>query len=165
MSEVTIYYLEMPSPELHKAKAIPADLSIVEACVKQYQVNRMLYALVGENWNWNDKSGWTSAMWKDFAEDEALRTWIAYCHGSIAGYFELKRIDSQTNEIAYFGLAQKFIGKGYGGALLSEAITQAWGWSNVSRIILNTCTQDHPHALANYRARGFTVYKEVKRSA
>ena len=99
-------------------------------------------------------------MWKEFAEADSLRTWIAYHRGSIAGYFELKRIDSRTTEIAYFGLAQKFIGMGFGGALLSKAVTEAWGWSNTERITLNTCSLDHPHALANYRARGFSVYKE-----
>ena len=160
MSEVTIYYLEMLNQDQHIAKACPADLTIEEACVKQYQVNRMLYGLIGESWQWNDKADWSSALWKEFAEADSLRTWIAYHRGSIAGYFELKRIDSRTTEIAYFGLAQKFIGMGFGGALLSKAVTEAWGWSNTERITLNTCSLDHPHALANYRARGFSVYKE-----
>ena len=163
-SEKTIYYLEMLDPDLHVAKDTPPGLVIEEACVKQYQVNRMLYELIGENWDWNDKSNWTSSMWQEFAEVDSLRTWIAYNQGSIAGYFELKSIDAQTNEIAYFGLAQKFIGKGYGGALLSRAIAEAWNWNHAERIIVNTCTLDHPHALANYKARGFSVYKEVKQS-
>jgi len=78
MSEVTIYYLEMLNQDQHIAKACPADLTIEEACVKQYQVNRMLYGLIGESWQWNDKADWTSAMWKEFAESDSLRTWIAY---------------------------------------------------------------------------------------
>jgi len=162
VSETTIYYLEMLNSDQHLAKITPPELTIEEACVKQYQVNRMLYELIGENWQWSDKSAWTAAMWKEFAEADSLRTWIAYHRGSIAGYFELKRVDAQTNEIAYFGLAPKFIGKGFGGALLSSAITEAWSWSQVERIIVNTCTLDHPHALANYKARGFSVYQEVR---
>jgi len=141
MSDVTIYYLEMLSADSHQPKPLPADLSISEALIKQYQVNRMLYQLVGEDWEWNDKSVWS--------KDKC----------SIAGFFELEQIDPQTNELAYFGLAGKFIGRGFGGALLSAAVAEAWQWGSPQRVIVNTCTLDHPNALVNYKARGFSVYK------
>ncbi len=159
MSDVTIYYLEMLSADSHQPKPLPADLSISEALIKQYQVNRMLYQLVGEDWEWNDKSVWSKDKWREYAESESLRTWIAYHQGSIAGFFELEQIDPQTNELAYFGLAGKFIGRGFGGALLSAAVAEAWQWGSPQRVIVNTCTLDHPNALVNYKARGFSVYK------
>ena len=159
MADITIYYLEMLSTDAHRQKPVPSDLSVNEARIKQYQVNRMLYELVGEAYEWNEKSNWTAERWKDFAESDDLRTWIATHQGSIAGYFELQQIDSQTNSLAYFGLAGKFIGKGFGGALLSTAVTEAWGWGSPQRIIVNTCSLDHPNALANYKARGFIVYE------
>lgn len=159
MSEVTIYYLEMLSADSHQRKPLPVELSVTESRIKQYQVNRMLYQLVGEDWQWNDKSVWTNDNWREYAESNNLRTWIAYNQGSIAGFFELKQIDPQTNELAYFGLARKFIGKGFGGALLSVAVEQAWRWGSPQRVTLNTCTLDHPNALANYKARGFSIYK------
>ena len=158
MTETTIYYLEMRGADLHSARALPPELAIHEACIKQYQVNRMLYQLVGEDWDWNEKSNWTNTDWQAYAEADSLRTWIAYHQGSIAGFFELRQIDSQCNELAYFGLAAKFIGKGFGAALLSAAIIQAWQWGNPQRIIVNTCTLDHPNALPNYKARGFSIY-------
>ncbi len=160
MTEITIYYLQMESVDSHQVKPLPADLSVQEACIKQYQVNRLLYQLVGEDWEWKDKADWTNETWRQYAESATLRTWVAYNQGSIAGFFELKKIDSKTNELAYFGLAGKFIGKGFGGALLSVAITEAWRWGNPQRVIVNTCSLDHPNALANYKARGFTLYEE-----
>ncbi len=160
MAAVTIYYLEMHSFDTRGLKPVPQDLPIEEACIKQYQVNRLLYELVGENWQWHDKADWSSERWKEYAESDSLRTWIATHRGSMAGYFELQKIDPHTNEIAYFGLAEKFIGKGFGGALLSEAVRQAWQWGDVKRVIVNTCTHDHPNALKNYQSRGFTVYRE-----
>ncbi len=160
MSEITVHYLEMTNPDKGGLKSLPVDLCVEEACIKQYKVNRMLYDLVGEGWQWNDKADWTPEKWKHYSESDALRTWIATHRGSIAGYFELQKLDAATNEIAYFGLAEKFIGRGYGGSLLSEAIRQAWLWGDVERIIVNTCTHDHPNALANYKARGFSVYQE-----
>lgn len=159
MSEVTIYYLEMVGADLHVSKPMPAELSVVEACVKQYQVNRMLYELIGEDWNWNDKSGWTKDKWREYAESDSLRTWVAYSQGSIAGFFELQQSHCHTTELAYFGLAGSFIGRGLGGALLSAALNEAWNWGRPERVIVNTCSLDHPNALANYKARGFTIYE------
>ncbi len=164
MTEVTIYYLEMNAPEQHRRKAESKGMIVQEAQIKQGKVNRFLYDLIGEDWQWDDRQDWTSETWIDYAESEQLRTWIAYVDGSIAGYFELKRLDNALTEIAYFGLAPKFVGRGFGGFFLSQAIDNAWRWGDTRRVILNTCTFDHPSALANYKARGFSVYDEVTRN-
>ena len=60
-------------------------------------------------------------------------------------------------EIAIFGLAPQFIGRGLGGALLTHALEEAWG-SRPQRVWLHTCTLDHPAALPNYLARGLTIF-------
>ena len=62
-------------------------------------------------------------------------------------------------EIAYFGLLPEFIGKGYGKALLQDAIGKAWQ-AGGNRVWLHTCTLDHLQALNNYLARGFKVFKK-----
>ena len=62
-------------------------------------------------------------------------------------------------EIKYFGLAPAFIGKGFGGRLLTAAIEQAWDWGEVKRVWVHTCSLDHPGALSNYQARGMQLYK------
>ena len=62
-------------------------------------------------------------------------------------------------EIKFFGLTNEFIGKGFGGYMLSEAIRQAWDW-DAKRVWVHTCTLDHDNALPNYLARGMTVYKK-----
>jgi GNAT superfamily N-acetyltransferase len=62
-------------------------------------------------------------------------------------------------EIAYFGLAPKFIGRGFGGYLLSQAIKSAWKMKGTQRAWVHTCTLDHPGALRNYKARGMEVYR------
>jgi GNAT superfamily N-acetyltransferase len=70
----------------------------------------------------------------------------------------LRRDDQSGVEIAYFGLLPAFIGRGLGGALLTNAIEEAWQMSP-ERVWVHTCTLDHPSALANYQARGMEVYK------
>jgi len=161
MTAVTIYYLEMlAANQLNASKPVPA-LTITEAKIKEYRLNRFLYTLVGEAWQWQDKLTDTDATWKAYAERDNLRTWVAYVDGAIAGYFELEISAEQEVEIKYFGLAAGFIGKGLGGYLLSYAIQQAWQTCQAKRVWVHTCSLDHPSALANYKARGFQLYKEV----
>lgn len=155
---VTTFYLQMLSPAEHRA-AKPADarFQIMEAQVPQWPFNRFLYQLVGAQWAWRDKLGWSDAQWAEWVETDALRTFVGYYDGSPAGYFELHRQPEANVELAYFGLAPPFIGKGLGGALLSASINEAWAMKP-RRVWVHTCTLDHPSALNNYRARGFSLY-------
>jgi len=155
------YYLEMNAFGQLKEKPLPSGLSIVECEIPQPQLNRFLYELVGEGWNWNDLKSWTTAEWQALVEQDCHRTWVAYVRGAVAGYYELYRPDGVNTEIRYFGLAPQFIGQGFGGALLSQAIRSAWEWAGTQRVWVHTCTLDHPSALGNYKARGFEVYKEA----
>lgn len=158
MNGVTTYYLEMASPSALRAKEDAAGLRICECEIKQYRFNRFLYELVGEAWSWTDRLAWSEEQWRNFVEDDNLRTWVAYHRGSPAGYYELQRQGGDI-EIAYFGLAPAFIGRGFGGYLLSRAIESAWDWPGTTRVWVHTCTLDHPGALQNYKSRGMEVYR------
>ena len=158
----TTTYLEMLSPgQLRPKRCDDQRFSVRECTVKQWQFNRFLYFTVGENWQWNDKRGWSDAQWRDYAEAEDLRTFVASYDGSPAGFFELHDSDGAI-EIAYFGLLPAFHGRGFGGALLTRAIEEAWK-SAPTRVWVHTCTEDHPAALPNYQARGMTIFKVVTR--
>lgn len=159
MSTIT-YYLDMQNPEQIRGKALPAGLSIVECAIKQYQLNRFLYQLVGEPWQWTDKLSWSEAQWRELVEQSGHRTWVAYHQGAVAGYYELLRDAEGVVEILYFGLAEAFFGQGFGGPLLTHALQSAWAWSGTTRVWVHTCSLDHPSALANYQARGLQVYRE-----
>jgi ribosomal protein S18 acetylase RimI-like enzyme len=143
--------------QLRPKRSDDPNFRVHEATVKQWQFNRFLYELVGENWNWRDKIPWNEAQWKQYAESDDLTTFVAYYDGSPAGYFELKSNKGEV-EIAYFGLAPKFIGRGFGGPLLTAALQQAW-LMHPDRVWLHTCTLDHPSALKNYQARGMVIYR------
>ena len=154
---VTTYFLEMSDASQLNRKPCPAGLSVVEAEEKEFRFNRYLYQLVGAPWQWTDKLKQSDAEWQAYAESETLRTWVAYYRGSIAGYFELEK-QQDAVQIAYFGLAPRFIGRGFGGHLLTRALEEAWDWSPCQRVWVHTCTDDHEGALGNYRARGMTIY-------
>lgn len=54
-----------------------------------------------------------------------------------AGYFELRRCEDGSTEIAYFGLLSEFIGRGLGKHLLRCAVEQAWN----DRVTACGCTR------------------------
>ncbi|PKG38663.1 GNAT family N-acetyltransferase [Psychromonas sp. Urea-02u-13] len=164
MSIIT-YYLQMNSVDELIGKEASLGLVINEAKINEFRVNKFLYQLVGEQWQWQDKLSESDAQWEAYVSDPNLRTWIAYYQGSIAGYFELQSDGQGTTEIMYFGLAPHFIGKGFGGYLLSQAILNAWSMTGTNRVFVHTCSLDHASALANYKARGFKLYQSESTEA
>lgn len=165
MTTITTYYLEMNSADALIASNDANGLTVIEAEIAQYQYNRFLYQLVGEDWNWQEKLAWSIDRWRDYAERDELRTWTGFYKGAIAGYYELEQQPHNTVELKYFGLAPKAIGKGFGRYMLTHAIQSAWCWRDTQRVWLHTCSLDHPVALKNYRARGFTLFKEETQEA
>jgi GNAT superfamily N-acetyltransferase len=153
---VVIHYLAMDDRSELREKADDGSLDIRECEEKLWRYNRFLYELVGRHWAWEDKLKWTDQQWKTYAEAAELSTHVAYVRGTPAGYFELQEQADRVYELAYFGLVQRFIGRGLGGILLSRALATAWDLG-ASRIWLHTCSLDHPHALNNYLARGMKL--------
>jgi GNAT superfamily N-acetyltransferase len=149
----------MRSPaELRPKRSADARFQIKEATVKQWEFNRFLYLLVGRDWCWNDKKAWTAEQWRAYAEPDGLRTLVGYYDGSVAGYYEMRRDNFGGVEIAILGLTPKFVGRGFGGVLVTSALETAWQMSP-DRVWLHTCTLDHPAALPNYQARGLRIYR------
>lgn len=159
MPEISIYNLEMTDRSQLNAKPQSNGLTLIEAKVKQYQFNRFLYQFVGAAWEWTDKLTWTNSQWQAYSEADNLHLYVAYVDGAPAGYFELQQQENGNVEIMYFGLAERFIGRGFGGYLLTQAIEHAWSLPDTQRVWVHTCSLDHPSALHNYQARGFTLFR------
>ncbi len=158
MPTIRTTHLEMTDPSRIRGRPLPDPrLRVLEATIAEGRLNRFLYTLVGADWSWRDKLGWSDDQWRTYAEDERLRTFVAYFDGTPAGYYELLR-DGEEIQIAYFGLVPRFIGRGFGGALLTHALQTAWSMGP-KRVWVHTCTRDHTAALANYLARGMTVFR------
>lgn len=140
---------ERPDHELRQAVAVSPEFS------------RFLYTSVGWRWNWNSRLGWNHAAWQGHLSQAGLETWVAYVEGVPAGYFELRPGPANSGEgveIVQFGLLPAFVGRSLGGHLLCDAAARGREVGS-GRVWLHTCTEDHPHALANYRARGFVSFK------
>jgi GNAT superfamily N-acetyltransferase len=121
---------------------------------------KFIYQQVGENWRWRDRLLMPESELGEILSHSGCTVDVLYLEGIPAGYIELIREGTDT-EIAYFGLREAFIGRGLGKHLLSWGIQAAWD-AGAERVWLHTCNLDSPHALANYLARGFSVYKTTE---
>ena len=152
------YYLEMTDPsQLRPSRVAASDVEIKRTEIASPEFNRFFYMAVGGDWYWVDRLPWTYDQWLQYLNRPGHETWVLYVSGTPAGYCELQ--GEADVEIASFGLLPRFVGKGLGGHLLTEAIRRAWQ-KEAARVWLHTSSFDHPRALANYRARGFRIFKE-----
>jgi GNAT superfamily N-acetyltransferase len=157
---VTTTSLEMTArAELRLAATDVRPYQLVRVEIPCPELNRCLYAAVGARYCWYSRLGWDYARWLAYLQGP-VETWVAYVAGTPAGYFELERQAQGDTELAFFGLMPSFVGKGLGGGLLTDAIARAWD-AGATRVWVHTCDLDHPHALRNYEARGFRVFKVV----
>ncbi len=158
-NRVVTYYLEMTAPSQLSPAPPRDDLQLIRCEHPSPEFHRFLYAQVGAAWRWIDRLEWSDERWLAYLDRPEQQTWFGLVGGAPAGYFELEAQPGGSVEIAYFGLLPRFIGRGYGGALLTSAVERAWDMG-ARRVWVHTCTLDHPSALANYRRRGFRLYKE-----
>jgi ribosomal protein S18 acetylase RimI-like enzyme len=158
--EVRRTYLEMTAPtDLRPARSADpaARVERIQSCPASFY--RYLYAEVGRAYRWTDRLAWTDDDIRAHLASAGVAVWVLLVSGAPAGFFELKTGNDGSTEIAYFGLLQEFIGRGYGKHLLTEAVERAFS-TGAARVWLHTCTLDDPAALPNYRARGFRAFKE-----
>jgi GNAT superfamily N-acetyltransferase len=170
MIEITTTHLQQLSAgELRpSSRPLPAGARIERVASITPEFSKFLYRGVGSGWNWADRLSLTRSAWESLLRAPGSETHVLYVDGAPGGYVELiGRIeDSGTEvEIMYFGLFPQCIGRGLGGALLTEGMSRAWdldarveGFPPVSRVWVHTCSLDGPAALANYEARGLRIF-------
>jgi GNAT superfamily N-acetyltransferase len=122
---------------------------------------RRLYGDVGRAWHWRDRDSWNDEQLSALLASPDVAVWECLVGDDSAGFFELARQADSSVEIAYFGLIESFFGRGLGGAMLTRAAREAWAMG-ANRIWLHTCTLDSSRALPNYKARGFTEFKQER---
>jgi GNAT superfamily N-acetyltransferase len=145
--------------DLQGAEAPSGDASIerVEGCPPALW--RRLYTEVGREYHWVDRLEWTDDDIRRYLDDPALEFWVLQVAGEPAGYFELRKEPDAAVEVAYFGLLPAYTGRGLGKFLLTRAVERAWALG-AARVWLHTSSLDHPSALLNYLARGFSIRKQ-----
>ena len=162
MIEIKRFYLQIRSlEELNKFKKPSKSLKI-EKSSNNFQLNKFFYREIGKKHRWVDRLSWSNDTWINYLNNKNLYTCVLKKNDDLVGYYEkIYYEESNEFEIAYFGIMEEYIGKGYGGFLLSEALESCLK-EKVRRIWVHTCSLDHENAIKNYLARGMKLYKEEK---
>ncbi len=160
--EQRITVLEMTAAdELVPAPPPPLPLTLARAGAGGAELVRTTHRAVGRPYGWSARPRWSRERWRRHLERPELAVWIARVGPRSAGMIEMER-GVQEVEITIFGLRPEFIGRGLGGPLLTEGTRLAWGSRDRDgaaprRVWLRTSSLDHPHAIHNYRSRGYRV--------
>lgn len=117
---------------------------------------RALFARVGGPWLWFSRLAMTDAALTLLLADRAIEVHAALdSMGIEVGMLELDRSEVGVCRIAYLGVVPELTGRQHGRWLVAHALALGWR-PETRRIVVHTCTLDHPHALGFYRAQGFT---------
>src|SRR5437763_10851215 len=118
--EITRTYLEMRAPSLLRpARNHDPLIKIEQKRDCSVELFRFLYAEVGKNYYWIDRLPWTDEEITAYLQQPEVSVWLMTYDGETAGYFELKKCEDGSTELAYFGLMPEFIVCGLGKHLLT----------------------------------------------
>ena len=161
--EEVVTYLEMTTPTPAPPRPRRSEkLALMRAERPTIAFYRFLYNMVGEQWMWHERRRMSDEKLATIIRDPLVEIYVLYVAGVPAGYIELDRRVSGEVELAYFGLAPEFIGRGLGGYLLAWGTNKAWR-RGVQRVWVHTCNFDHPRAIAVYQRAGFVPYRQETR--
>lgn len=158
--EEVVTYLQMTAATPAPARPGRSEkLALMRAEKPTVAFYRFLYDTVGGQWMWHERRRMSDEKLAAIIRDPLVEIDVLYVAGVPAGYIELDRRVSGEVELAYFGLAPDFIGRGLGSYLLAWGSNKAWR-RGVRRVWVHTCNFDHPRAIAVYQRAGFVPYKQ-----
>lgn len=171
MLDETLISLEMTAPEqLVPAREAPEPLELRAAAGEAASTARATWARIGAPHGWTRRSAWSEARWRQELSRADICAWLAVVEEEVAGLLELEVGPDGNVGIRLLGLVPEFVGRGFGGALLTRATRLAWSMTTANgeptrRVWVQTSSLDHAHARRNYEARGFHVFRIERGSA
>jgi RimJ/RimL family protein N-acetyltransferase len=165
----TITDLEMTAPDqLVPGRLPPAPIDMERHDRASLPLLRSTYARIGASHGWVTRPAWSDVQWHEWLSRPGVQPWLARIGGQVAGLVELELQPHAEVGIVVFGLVPEFVGKGFGGHLLTLGTRLAWevdhpGGAATRRVWLQTSSRDHPHAKPNYQRRGFRVFRTERR--
>lgn len=152
---MVVTFLEMterPPPSIQAAPREKIALMRVEKPSAHFY--RYLYDAVGNKYFWVDRKKIDDAALDLILSAPSLELYVLYVGGAPAGMAEIDFHKPGIAQLAYFGLIEEAIGRGLGHFFLSQTVSLCWN-RPIHKILVNTCTLDHPRALPLYQRMGF----------
>ncbi len=119
---------------------------------------RRLYRAVGEDWLWFSRLRLADAEIAALIGSADVEVYRLSDGADGEALLELDFRESDTCELAFFGLSRALIGGRAGRWLMNRAIERAWS-RPIRRFWVHTCTLDHPAALGFYGRSGFRPFR------
>lgn len=165
--EYRVTTLEMTARPSYDWPHLPADGSAASLlCAEAAPVwyFRALYDAVGRDHAWEDLHDEPDAELAVWLHDPEVRLWTLMRDGWPQGFFILDARMAGETVLNLLGLVPEAIGQGYGRYLVRTAVLTAWARPGLQRLRVETCSLDHPRALAVYQQAGFDVVAQEVRS-
>jgi GNAT superfamily N-acetyltransferase len=158
-----VTFLELKS----RPSAIPppqpkGKIALLRADRPPVHFYRYLYDAIGREYKWVDRKKLSDAQLCAVLRDEGVELYVLYVNGCPAGMAELDFREATAAQLAYFGLMPEFLGRRLGFFFLYHTALNAWA-RPISKLLVNTCTLDHPRALPLYQRLGFVPYSREDR--
>ena len=156
---IWVKYLEMRGPR-EVVSSPPAGVEIDPVVTVDLDLYRSIYRQVGDPWRWTARRRMDDEdLHELFRHPRHELMYLSEGDRSPAGFAELDGRAFPEIELVYFGLRERAIGRGLGGAFMRELQRRVWE-HGAERFWLHTCELDHPGALAFYHHLGFETYDE-----
>lgn len=152
-----VTYLDMRArPAPLREPDLPLTLRRVEMPEPDWY--RALFRRIGDDWLWLSRPRMDDAALKAIIHDPRIEIYALGHEGADVGLLELDfREAPALAELAFFGVVPEFTGSGAGRFLMNRASEIVWS-RPVERLMVHTCTLDHPAAVGFYLKAGFTAY-------
>jgi RimJ/RimL family protein N-acetyltransferase len=155
---VTHLAMEAPLPVASGEIVWPDGISFQHELSIALADYRALYDMVGRRWHWVNRRHLDDRQLAALIHHPATEIFILRRKGNPIGYVELNfRLFPQV-EIVFFGLVESEIGNGLGPRMMKRSM-QIIRERDPKKVIIQTCTLDHPAALKLYQRAGFAAYK------
>ena len=118
-----------------------------------------LYRTVGKKYEWTDWLAAEKSTLEKFLSNEEVVLYSLVFEGAPRGFFVLDFRKPFACDLAYFGLFDEMIGKGFGKLMMNRAFKIIEDRGQCRNITVNTNTLDHFNALPFYKKSGFKVLK------
>ena len=155
----TVTYLAMdaPFPKSGDAVTWPPGTQFLSLDQMPLDDYRKLYDSVGRDWHWVNRRHLTDRQLASIIHHPATQIRVLYRGAKPIGFAELNMKKFPEVEIVFIGLVSLEIGLGLGQLMVRAAIQESVALL-AKRIIIQTCTLDHPNALPMYQRSGFQAF-------
>ena len=155
-----VTYLELRERPAGAPRPLPAGFSLERLTSPDLADYRALFRAVGEPWLWFSRLAMTDAELSAVLNDPLNEVYILRLAGEARGLLELDRRMPPDVEIGFLGVTPDLVGAGTGAAMMAFALERARALG-APRILLHTCSLDHPRALSFYLRMGFQPYRRA----